>query len=758
VGAVADGQDALGRRLRRRRAEIGLTQEQLAEITGLSVRTISNIERCSTARPHRSSVSLLLDALELGQLEPVWPGSAQEPPGDSGVLPALVVPRQLPAAIAGFAGRSDELNTLNRLLDLMSGHSGAVVVAIISGTAGVGKTALAIRWAHQVASLFPDGQLYIDLRGFGPSGPPAAAADAVGCLLEALGVPAARIPARTDARTGLYRSLLADKRMLVVMDNASDTAQARALLPGSPGSLVLITSRSQLSGLDVTEGAHRLPLDVLTDAEALDLLTLRLGTERVTAEPGATTALIELTARLPLALSIAAARIAAYPAYPLSALVAELRDARSRLHVLDHGDVSADVRAAFSWSYHRLTDTTAQIFRLLSIHSGPDVTAAAIASLAGVTPLAARRALADLMTGGLVSEPVPGRFTCHDLLRSYAAELADGDAETARRQARDRGLDHYLHSAHAAMLLLDGGQDPLPLPSACPGVRVEELCTVSQALAWFTAEHAVLLAAIGEAARTMSDIHAWLLPATMAAYLSRSGHWHEWAASQRAALAAARRLGDDFAQARCHRCLGYAYARLRDFSDARDHLRHALRLFTCLGDQIGQGHTHCAFAVLLGQQQQHRQALHHARRAKRLFAAVDHRLGQAVALHEMGWDYLQLGEQDNTVICCQQALQLCHQVSNRALTGATWNTLGQAHHQCGRPADAITCYRQAISEYRQVSHRWGEGAVLTCLGDIQHSIGDLRAATSSWQQALDILTDLHHRDADSVRARLRQSG
>ena len=380
------------------------------------------------------------------------------------------VPRELPAPVAHFAGRAAELAALTGLLDAAGAElPEAVVISAIGGTAGVGKTALAVHWAHQVAHRFPDGQLYVNLRGFDPSGMPVAPAQAIRKFLAALGMPADQVPADIDAQACLYRSVLAGQRVLIVLDNARDSDQVRPLLPASPGSLAVVTSRSQLAGLVAVEGARPLTLDVLTEAEARELLIRRLGGEQIAADPAAADELVRLCARLPLALAIAAARGATRPGLPLAVLAGELRDAHGQLDTLDAGDTTANIRTVFSWSCQSLTSPAARMFRLLGVHPGPDISARAAASLAGMARDKARAALDELSRASLIVEHVPGRFVFHDLLRAYAAEQASAiDGAAQRRAAIRRVLDHYMHTAHAAAGLLypARGTRPLPRPAA----------------------------------------------------------------------------------------------------------------------------------------------------------------------------------------------------------------------------------------------------------------------------------------------------
>ena len=388
--------------------------------------------------------------------------------------PLVPVPAQLPPAVPAFTGRSAELASLDALagLDAMvpradgAGPAATAEVAIcaVSGTAGVGKTALAVHWAHRVAGRFPGGQLYVNLRGFDPGGAGLDPGQALHGFLEAFGVPPARIPEDLAAQSGLFRSLLAGKRILVLLDNARSAEQVRPLLPGSPGCLAIVTSRDKLAGLVATEGARPLALDLLTAADARDLLARRLGADRVAAEPAAIACIIAACARLPLALTIAAARAATSPTFPLAAIAAELREAASALDPFDAGESATDVRTVFSWSYRALSAPAARMFRLLGLHPGPDVAVTAAASLAAVPPGQARALLAELTRAHLLAEHAPGRYAFHDLLRAYASELASAqECPADRASAVHRLLDHYLHREQRR-----GARGRLPVRGAGP--------------------------------------------------------------------------------------------------------------------------------------------------------------------------------------------------------------------------------------------------------------------------------------------------
>jgi DNA-binding SARP family transcriptional activator len=362
-------------------------------------------------------------------------------PADTLADPPDLVPRLLPASTAHFTGRASELSTLTGLLDQATAAAGTATICAITGMGGVGKTALALHWAHRVTGAFPHGQLYVNLRGFGPSDEPAPPGEALIGFLGALGVPPKRIPGGMPAQTGLLRSLLAGRRMLIVLDNARDEEQVRPLLPASPGCVVIVTSRGQLAGLAAAEGASLLKLDVLTDAEAHALLAARLGPQRASAEPDAVTEIAVRCGRLPLALAAAAARAATYPHFPLASLAAELRDVRGRLDHLDSGDPAVSVRTVFSWSVRQLSPPAARMFRLLSRYPGSDVTVPAAARMAGTDQPGARRLLRELVRCHLLAEPRPGRYAWHGLLRAYAAEQAE-----AGPQADQDGSAGSVHS------------------------------------------------------------------------------------------------------------------------------------------------------------------------------------------------------------------------------------------------------------------------------------------------------------------------
>ncbi|MEU4744361.1 NB-ARC domain-containing protein, partial [Actinosynnema sp. NPDC023658] len=440
-----------------------------------------------------------------------------------------VTPRQLPGAFPYFVGREPELARLTGVLDDAAENGATLVISAISGTAGVGKTTLAVHWAHQAAKRFPDGQLYVNLRGFDPTGVPMPPAEAIRGFLDAFQVPPERIPTGFDALLGLYRSTLAGRRVLLILDNARSSEQVRPLLPGHPTCLTLITSRDRLTGLIARDGARPMTLKVMEDDEAVELLRRRLGAHRVEAEPRAVQQLIRLCARLPLALALVAARAMTQEDLALATLAEELRDERRRFDALDAGDSQDGARAVFSWSYRALTPDAAALFRLLGLHPGTTVSAPAAAALVGVRPSEVRAPLAELVRAHLLERLGSGRYQSHDLLRSYAAELAaDEEPAVSRRAAVRRMLDFYLRTCSAADRRIAPQRERIALQQPTEDVEPLPVVDEQEALDWFAAERATLPVVIDHAVHHGLDTYAWQLAWTLATYLERQGHWQDW--------------------------------------------------------------------------------------------------------------------------------------------------------------------------------------------------------------------------------------
>jgi DNA-binding SARP family transcriptional activator len=665
------------------------------------------------------------------------------------------VPALLPAGVHTFTGRAEQLAQLDTVLAAAGDEPNAVVISAVSGTGGVGKTALALHWAHRVAERFPDGQLYLNLRGFDPSGAPLSLEQAARSLLESLGVAQEDLPSSVDGRVAMFRSLVAHKRILVVLDNARDTEHVRALLPGSPGCLVVVTSRNRLTGLVVSEGAHSIVLDVLTANEARELLTRRVGAGRVRAEPGAVDEIIARCARLPLALAIVAARATAHAGTPLASLAAALRDANAGLDAFAGEEPGIDLRAVLSWSYRTLRPAARRLFRLLGPHSGAEFGTAAAASVAGEPVEQARSLLAELTGVHMLVEPTPGRYAFHDLLCAYAIELAENeDGAQDRRAALHRLFDHYLHTAHNAALVLHPHRDEFALDPPGPGVTVTAFADHESALRWFTTERPALVAAIERAREDEAHDHAWKLAWAITEFFDRRGHLEEQAATYRIALDSVRRTGDRRGYAHVHRSLGRTYAQLARFEDARSHFGQALALYVELDDLSGQANIHHNLGWTAELDDRHEDSLHHDQLALELYEAAGDRVGQARALNAIGWSHCLLGDHERSLEVCERALVLNDELGDRPGAAATWDSIGYAHYHLGRYRQALVGYGRSLDLLHELGDRGNEADVLIHLGDTHHAMGDLTATRDAWRTALDILEELGHPDVKAVHAKL----
>jgi DNA-binding SARP family transcriptional activator/tetratricopeptide (TPR) repeat protein len=684
------------------------------------------------------------------------PDPADRPTHWGSVVP---VPRQLPAAPACFTGRVRQMGELSGLLGNTVGTSGTLVVSAIVGMGGVGKTALAVHWAYSVAERFPDGQLYIDLRGFDPVGNPATPAEAIRRLLDGLGVAVDRIPADLPAQTALYRSLLATRRILVILDNARDEAQVRPLLPGGGHCMVLVTSRNRLAGLVASDGASAVMLDVLPPAEARELLARRLGEDRLTAEPDAVAELVRQCAGLPLALNIVAARLTTDRELSLADLAAEFRVVH--LHALELGDPVTSLRTVLSCSYRPLSDAAARAFLLLALHSGPDISRPAAASLLGLPNVLAQEHLNELTRSHLLAQPSGGRFAFHDLVRRYAAGSADRILSGSdRRDAIHRLLDHYLHTGRSAALLLQPtrNRDPIEVPDPCPEVTPEQLADKQRALTWFETEHQVLIAAIAAAAGAGFAAHAWRIAWTTVTFLDRRGHWHDWVAVQQTALAAAKCLGDTAGEAYSHWSLGAAYTNLARFDEALPHLRQAIGLYHQVGDRSGEGFTLLALARAFGQQRRYEEALGRAQQASELFQATGHRPGQAHAASNIGWYQAKQDNYTSAIESCQQALSLHRELGDLTGEAATWDSLGYAHQGLNHDDQALNCYERALTLFRYNGDLRNQAHVLTNVAEAWAAAGEPRPAQRAWEEALVILDEVDPQQAARLRAKLDRLG
>ncbi|MGW6504518.1 ATP-binding protein [Nonomuraea angiospora] len=673
--------------------------------------------------------------------------------------PTWGLPAQLPLDTSAFVGRDAELAQLDALLAGTAEHTSATAIMVLLGTAGVGKTALAVRWAHRIRDRFQDGQLYVNLRGFDLAEPALAPEEAVRGFLNALGVPPRQIPAGLDARISLYRSLLAERHVLIVLDNAAGAEQVRPLLPGAPGCLVVVTSRNRLSGLVAVEGAHPITLRLLSGAEARLMLARRLGPARVAAERPAVDEIIDRCAGLPLALAVAASGAALHPDLPIAALADRLREDVRGLDMFAGSDSAADLRAVFSSSYHALSPAARRLFRLLSCHPGPDLGVQAAASLAGLPRGRARPLLAEMAGGHVTMEDVPGRYAVHGLLRGYATELADSEETPGgRRDALRRVLDHYVHSAHAADRLLDPYRSTIDLPAPPAGVSPEQPTDGKGALAWFDAEYPVLRRAVEKGGQEGMDRQVWHLGWALTTYQRRHGAWQDQSAVQALALAAARNRADQGWEAYSHLCLGQAATRRGLFMEAATHLRHALGLYAETGDLRGQADTCLASTAALREQGRHEDALHQAQRALTLYQQAGDEAGQAGAFTGIGLAYTAQGRYDDALLYLEQGLVRQRDLGNRDGQASAWHGLGRAHNAMRDHQQAVACLLHALSLHRDLGDHYHEAAALAALGDVYWTVGDRDSAHDAWLESLTVLPGLERKTADRVRAKLVSLG
>ncbi|MFJ7078515.1 AfsR/SARP family transcriptional regulator [Streptomyces sp. NPDC098781] len=560
-------------------------------------------------------------------------------------------PAQLPADLGYFTGRRAELAQADELLRTAL-HSSTPTVGVIGGAPGIGKSAFAVHWAHRVAHHFPDGQLFANLRGFDIGGAVLEPAEALHGFLTALGTPAHNIPDGADSRAALYRSMLAGRRMLVVIDNAWDEEQVRPLLPGMPGSVVLVTSRNQLPGLVAAEGARVLTLGVPPLEELHEGMALRLGAARVSAEPRAVTELIELCARLPLALAIVAARATLHPHFSLASVVEDMRSTEGSLDAFAGTDVATDVRAAFSWSYRALSTGAGRLFRLLALHPCGDLRIAAAASLAGL-PLGDTRALMrELLRTRMVVENDAGRYSLHDLLRVYATELVYCEDSGAERVAALRRMfEHYVRSAAAASCHFTHSREPvLPAPAA-EGVTTEHFPALLQAMLWFSAERQNLKTLVKHATDTGFDEHARQLLRSMREYLStKEDHPQAFAKSWTAG------------------------------GLARDGL-----------DTVDLAETYSD-----GGQRPLASALARCRRSIALFRELGAPRREAFAWENLAHVHYQLGEHEQAIRCYEAALGLLCDVADTEATVSALTRLADAYRAAGDPDQAQEAWSRAL--------------------------------------------------------------
>ncbi|MFD1150711.1 AfsR/SARP family transcriptional regulator [Saccharothrix hoggarensis] len=665
--------------------------------------------------------------------------------------PDVVVPHQIPAHPAHFVGRDDELDRLTALLDR---SAGAAVISAVRGTGGIGKTALALRWAERVADRFPDGRLYVNLRGFDPANAPLDVGEALRGFLEALGVKAERVPTRPADQAALYRSKLAGRKVLVVLDNARDADQVLPLLPGGTSCFVLVTSRNQLGEL-VRVGAVPLTLDVMPDVEARRLVERVVGVSRTGQEPAAVRRLVELCGGLPLALATVSARAALNPGFRLASLADELADEWGRMAGLDAGDEQG-VRAVLSWSYRALSARAARMFRLLDVHPGPVISVPSAASLAAVPTAEAAAALAELARLHLLTEVAPGRFAFHDLLRAYAATEADADPPEERDAARARVLGFYLHSAFNAVKRIHPQRDtsPVRLEPLPPGAVAHEPADDPAAWRWIDLEYPVLLSTSTRAAETGHGLLSWHLCWTLGTVFDRRGQWHDWLAMLGEAERYAVREGDGRALATIKHHSSVALQMTGDPEAARAALEQGLVLFEGLGDRRGLGDAHRGMAFLCENAGDPRAALEHGQRALEHYKAVGFPFGVAGTMSAISLYHSHLGDYPKALEMGHRALEQQRALGHTYGEANVLDNIGWAHHRAGDHGEAVGYFRESADLFRKSGSVVLEAQVLVHLAEAEEALGDVGEARRALARVMGLAGSLQESFVADVEARL----
>lgn len=783
-----EGSRAFGALVRAHRQRLGLTQEELATKAGLSVRSIVKLEGGRIAVPRPPTVRLLAIVFGLtGADADDFHRCAAGVPADTTPPPAGRMPAQLPPDVSTFTGREAQLAALDAMAAAVADQPTAVFVALVTGPAGAGKSALAVRWAHHVRDRFPGGQLYVNLRGYDPA-QPMAAADALARFLTALGVAAQDVPVDVDDRAARFRTEIADRRVLLLLDNASSVDQVRPLLPGTASCTALVTSRDTLPGLAAVDGAQRVEVDLLPPGDAQALLRRLIGA-RARAEPAAAEALAEQCARLPLALRVAAELVVARPDADLADLVAELHDQRRRLALLVAGDdPRASVSAVLSWSVRHLPPAAARAFGLLGLHPGPDLDVHAAASLTGGSPAEARATLDVLARAHLVHRTGPGRHGMHDLLRAYAAEQAERPVDGPR----SRMFDHYLAAAAAATGVLFPKSAALR-GTALPATTAPVPRDRDAARAWLDAERAALLAVVAQTAADGWPSHAVQLSSILARHLA-GGPPADAVAVHGHALDAALATGDLAGEAQTRTALGAALLRLGRTDPAAEHLDRAaalcaqrddpageararlhlglvalrlgrlpaaaagfdaaLQLFRRAGDPIGEGRARNNLGLVEERLGRYGPAADHQRRALALFQAAGNLLGEASALTDLGIVEHRLGRLETAAEHHRDALTRF--LGSRDRTGEAWarNGLGEAALALGDPAGALTHHAAALAAATVVDARDQQARAHHGLGDAHEALHDPARAGTHLEQAVALYAEFGMAEADELRARL----
>jgi tetratricopeptide (TPR) repeat protein/transcriptional regulator with XRE-family HTH domain len=736
--------------LRQLRVEAGLTQDELAEAAQVSQRAISDLERGINRTARKDTAVLLARALGLdGPARELFVAAARgraaagealaAAAGEAGAGSAAAT-RTLPRDIAGFTGRQDELGQLMAQWAEAAAGGGVVSVHAIGGMAGIGKTSFAVHAAHQLAGSFPDGQFFMPLHAHTPGQRPVSPADALASLLLTAGVPAHQIPPGVDARAARWRDHAAGKKVLLVLDDAAGHQQVRPLLPGTPGSLVLITSRRRLTAL---EDAAVISLDTLPPDEAAGLLARLAARPGLRAGDAAVGEITSLCGYLPLAIGMLGRQLRHHPAWTPGELATGLAVARDRLALMHTENLS--VGAAFGLSYQDLPDDQRRLFRRLGLHPGPDIDAYAAAALDDTTLSAARRGLEGLYDQHLLTEPALGRYQLHDLIREHARALAASDERSDCELATGRLLDYYLHTALAAGRHFAGPPAARRPPPGRSPARTPNLSTPGQAGAWLDAERANLHAVADYAVGRGLSLHAVAIPAAMSGYLAARGYRDQSAALHQGALAAARQAGDRLGEADTLAELGVLQGDTGDCQAAAATLAQAVALYGDAGDLPGQAHALNQLAYLRVLTADYPAAAASSQQALALARSASDRPVEADALIHLGLVQQLTGDYPAAAASQQRALALSRNLGDLEGQAEALSCLGVVQQETGDYPAAATSQRQALTLWRDLGNLGGEAHGLNCLGVVQQETGDYPAAAASHQQALALFGDLGHR-------------
>lgn len=672
---------------------------------------------------------------------------------DDDDLPAVgwpAAPRQLPPDIAGFTGRAAEVVVLDKEFD-QHGPVRPPLVMVLHGPGGAGKTALGLHWAHRVGDRFLAGQVYLDMRGYGP-GEPVDPVRALEVMLRAVGVHAAQIPDSVEERTALWRTTSYGRRMLVFLDNVRDAEQVRPLLPGSGEVVVLVTSRNDLRGLSVTAGARRFDVGELSCADAIAVVESVIGAERCAAEPVALTQLIEVCGRLPLALVIAAEQAARYPDVPIADLVADLRADGGRLDLLaDPGDAAADIRKVFSWSYRALTADVARAFRLLGLHPTPELTVDVAAALLGLSPQHASSVLSVLASVHLLEEAQHGSFHFHDLLQVYAVERASAEAPPEEvSAARARILDWYLYTVRRARIAAFG-ELPLEMPERVADDRViPAFPDFATAMAWYQRNRGTLLAVMDYADEHGFDRHGWQLALLLRLFHETQRHLPDAMRASKIALRCAERSAIDAAITCATYMRGAAYNMVGQSSTARRWLHDALELSEHGGNLVMIAFIEFALGMAHQRAGQLDAALRQMERAVQVATRSGARAVLARTLLNLGAIQGMLGKLDQALDNTHRAYQLYREMNSVYFTAFARGNMAEAALDVGRLDDALIYADEALALLGQIEDQVSMPETLIVKGRILNQLGRTCAARETWQRALRILASMNNPRAAEV--------